>query len=76
VPIYGGLAGFRVRPDAEPVYTHAVCKQELKRHPGLQDSDQLVIVLRCDACNVVVGEWVTEQDMQAELAGWFEENAA
>jgi hypothetical protein len=74
--IYHGLAGFRVRPDAEPSYIHEVCKQELKVYPGRQNKDDARVVLKCDACDTVIGEWLSEAEMNRELSTWFEANAA
>jgi hypothetical protein len=74
--IYEGLAGLRVRPGAEPIYIHRDCKQELKSYPGLQNRDQQPYLLKCDACDKIVGEWQTKAQMNQELSAWFEANAA
>lgn len=70
--IHQGLAGHRVRPDAEPTFIHEVCKQELKTYSGAQNKDQQPYVLKCDACDVIVGEWLTNAEMNHELTVWFE----
>jgi hypothetical protein len=74
--IFEGLAGIRLRPNAEPTYIHAVCKQELKQYPALHNRDEPPYVLKCDACDKIVGEWITQAAMNHELVAWFEANAA
>jgi hypothetical protein len=61
--IFEGLAGLRVRPNAEPTYPQPVCKQELKQCPAVQNSDQPPYVLKCDACDKIVGEWIMQTAM-------------
>ena len=60
------LAAFRVRPDADPTYIHDVCKQELKEHPG-SSAEGAALLLKCDNCNQVIGEWLSQNQMKMEL---------
>jgi hypothetical protein len=65
-----GLGAFRVRKDAEPTFIHDVCRQVLKEHPGMDSP--AARLLKCDACDQVVGEWNSEADMRMELQAWWE----
>jgi hypothetical protein len=76
MPIYQGLDGFRVRVGASPTYVHSDCKQPLRRCGDLQGRGQQNYILKCDACNRIVGEWPTVDEMNLELVAWFEANAA
>lgn len=67
--IHEGLAALRVRQDAEPIYIHAECKQQLKEHPGVRDPKTRL--LKCDVCDEVIGEWDSEADMRMELQAWW-----
>jgi len=71
--IHEGLAAFRVRPDVEPTYIHDVCQQELKQYPpaGRPNTDNAAWLLKCDACNKVIGEWLTRDEMKMELQAWW-----
>jgi hypothetical protein len=70
--IYEGLAANRVRQDAEPTYVHNVCRQVLRECPGRPDTDDAVWLLKCDACNKVIGEWLTKDEMNMELRAWWQ----
>jgi hypothetical protein len=72
--IYKGMAALRVRSDAEPMFIHPACKQELHQIGGAQDQDQQAFILKCTSCDVVVGEWPTQKDKERELAIWVEQN--
>ena len=67
--IHEGLAALSVRPDADPIYIHNVCRQVLKEHVGLGNPDRRL--LKCDACDQVIGEWDSEADMRTELQAWW-----
>jgi hypothetical protein len=66
--IHKGLAALRVRQDADPIYIHDVCRQVLKEHLGMGDPETRL--LKCDACDQVIGEWGSEADMRMELQAW------
>jgi hypothetical protein len=74
--IYQGLDGFRARAGADPTYIHTDCKQALRKCGGLQGRGKQNYILKCDACNRIVGEWPTLDEMNLELLAWFEANAA
>jgi hypothetical protein len=74
--IYQGLDGFRTRAGADPTYIHADCKQALRECGGLQGRGQQNYILKTAACNRIVGEWPTMDEMNLELLAWFEANAA
>jgi hypothetical protein len=65
-----GLAAIRIRRDADFTYIHKDCNQELKPSPGLPNTDQLPIVWKCETCDEIVAEWLTEADQKRELEDW------
>jgi hypothetical protein len=67
--IHEGLAGLRVRQDADPIYIHEVCRQALTEHLGNSAPERWL--LKCDACDQVIGEWDSEADMRMELQAWW-----
>ena len=64
-----GLSAFRVRQDAEPTFIHDACRQQLKEHPGTDGP--AARLLKCDACDQVIGEWDSEAEMRMELQAWW-----
>jgi len=66
--IHEGLAALRVRQDADPIFIHDVCRQVLKEHLTMGDPETRL--LKCDACDQVIGEWSSEADMRMELQAW------
>jgi hypothetical protein len=64
-----GLGALRVRKDVGPTFIHDVCRQVLSQHSGT--GNPATWLLRCDACDQVVGEWNSEADMRMELQAWW-----
>lgn len=69
--IYKGLGAIQIRSATDLTYIHEDCKQELKFYSGLQNTDEQRLVLKCDTCNKVVGEWLTQAEQQRELEEWY-----
>jgi hypothetical protein len=76
MPIRRGLSAIRIRADQEPTYIHATCRQELKSYPGLQNKAEMPYVLKCDKCDEIVGEWLTEAEKERDLAEWLKQFSA
>jgi hypothetical protein len=74
MPIYQGLAAIRVRPNVEPDFLHSICNNKLNSYEGLQDTDQMKHVLKCDTCKTIIGEWSTEEEKRRELSEWIRQN--